>query len=279
MKTRQFLLFALTAVTLSSCKTVYYQVYKAVPTEQLTIEQNTLAYEDENCKVAYNLWADGGDIGFSFYNKTDHNIYLNMAESFFILNGVAHDYYKDRKLVSGSTIGSNVSTGVSASVDVTGFNFLNLLQTNSGQASKKQGILRTTEQSVTYNEKEVVCIPPGTKKNISEYKVTDMLFRDCDLLRYPERKQVHTKKFYVTESPLLFSNRLAYTVGESKELIRFENGFYVSEITNYPEKEITKYGYYEFCGQKSPKQELYFKNPAPDNFYIRYEKTDLHWKH
>src|SRR5690554_6151828 len=102
MKTKQFILFVLTIMTLSSCKTTYYQVYKAVSTEQLTIEQNALVYEDENCEIAYNLWADGGDFGFSFYNKTDHNIYLNLAESFFILNGVAHDYYKDRTFASGS---------------------------------------------------------------------------------------------------------------------------------------------------------------------------------
>jgi len=56
----------------------YIQVYKATPTKELTTNEYSLIYEDNNCKVSYNLWAEGGNIGFSFYNKTDQNIFLNM---------------------------------------------------------------------------------------------------------------------------------------------------------------------------------------------------------
>jgi len=40
-------------------------------------------------------------------------------------------------------------------------------------------------------------------------------------------------------------------VGESAEPIQFENEFYVSEITNYPENEIVDSKYAEFCGEKA----------------------------
>jgi len=52
------------------------------------------------------------------------------------------------------------------------------------------------------------------------------------------------------DSPFVFSNRITYRVGDSVEPVQFENEFYVSEITNYPEKEIMDYDYDEFCGEK-----------------------------
>jgi hypothetical protein len=34
-------------------------------------QSNSLAYEDENCKVFYDFWKDGGNVGFLFQNKTE----------------------------------------------------------------------------------------------------------------------------------------------------------------------------------------------------------------
>jgi len=66
-------------------------MYKAVPNTEVTKTGNNLVYEDDQCKVSYNLWSNGGDAGFVFQNKTDQNIYLDLGESFFIINGVAHN--------------------------------------------------------------------------------------------------------------------------------------------------------------------------------------------
>src|SRR5690554_7809005 len=90
---------AFLTLLLSSCTTTFYQVYKAKPIDNLTTSDSSLVYEDENCMVSYNLWDDGGNVGFKFYNKTDQDIFVNLEESFFIVNGVANDYYKDRKSV------------------------------------------------------------------------------------------------------------------------------------------------------------------------------------
>ena len=81
---------------------------------------------------------------------------------------------------------------------------------------------------------KIVTIPSGTLKFISEYNINESLYRDCDLLRYPKRSQVRTLQFMKDDSPYVFSNRIAYRVGESAEPVQFENEFYVSEITNYP---------------------------------------------
>lgn len=280
MRTKNLHAIICLALLISSCApATYYQVYKAIPTEKLVIEQGSLVYEDEHCEVAYNLWAEGGNIGFSFFNKTDQNIYLDMGASFFVLNGVAHDYYQDRIFTSSIASGSTTSRGRSVSASVTGFNFLDLLQTNRAQVNKRIDLMNSSGSSVSYNEQKIICIPPQTRKNIAEYRITEALYRDCDLFRYPKRNQVRTKQFYITDSPIVFSNRIAYSVGLSEVLMKFENEFYISEISNYPEKEITELNYTEFCGEKDQVKTRHFKNGSPDKFYITYMKGGDTWKH
>ena len=279
MKISKLYVILFVALMLGACKSYYYQVYQATPSTELTFEQNALVYDDENCEVVYNLWSEGGSIGFSFYNKTDHDIYINMEKSFFILNGLAQNYYKDRVFGSGSTMGTSVSKGASASSSVSGFNFFNLFQTNMGQVSKEASIMNSFASSVAFNEQKVVCIPSKTLKYIDEYKITEMLYRDCDILRFPRRNNVQTKSFDINDTPLVFSNRITYTVGDSDELINFENEFYISQISNYHEKKFTTDEYSEFCGEKSKGRTKFFKNVSPDKFYIKYIKEFDAMKH
>ena len=209
MKTRILLLTVLTSFLLTSCvSTNFVQVYKAMPSDKLVMQDDRIVYEDDNCKVTYYLWSEGGNIGFQFFNKTDKNIYVKLEESFFILNGIAHNYYKNRV-------------------------FTNL------------------DSSISYNEEKDVCIPPNTSKNISEYNINESLFRDCDLFKFPTKKQITTKSFTKEQSPLVFSNRISYSVGKNDNLIKFENEFYVTEISNYPENEFIEWKYEKYCGQES----------------------------
>ena len=133
--------------------------------------------------------------------------------------------------------------------------------------------------SVAYNEQKVVCIPSKTLKYIDEYNITDVLYRDCNLLRFPRRNNVQTKRFYINDTPLVFSNRIAYTVGDSDELINFENEFYISQVSNYHEKDITTDEYGEFCGEKNKETTRFFKNVSADKFYIKYDKGFDAMKH
>ena len=280
MKTKSRIFFALIAVFLTSCvSTPFYQVYKVTPFEKLMTKENYMVYEDEYCKVSYNLWEEGGNIGFRFYNKTDKNIYLNLDESFFILNGISYNYYKNRVYTNATSSGVTTSRTATASKSVTGINYWDLLQTNRIQATSNIGLMTSTGYSIAYNEEKVICIPSKTSKIITEYNINESLFRDCDLFKFPTRKQIKTKSFSKSESPILFSNRIAYTVGQSDNLIKFENEFYVTEITNYPESEMLESKYDEFCGEKSMTIAKYFKNVSPDKFYIKYAKGQNSWKH
>ena len=278
-KIKSIILLITFALLFTSCKTTYFQVYKTTATNDLTKTNNHLVYEDENCKVSYNLWNDGGDIGFLFHNKSNKEIYLNLEESFFILNGVAHDYYQDRVFTKSSSSEASSSRTTTASKSVSGINYFNLLQTNSLHANSSVGLVSTSGYSTAYTEESIINIPAMTSKIISEYSINRALFRDCDLFKYPTKSQVKTKSFAKADSPIVFSNRLAYSVGKDGELIRFENEFYVTEITNYPENEILESKKAEFCGQKSGVISRYFKNVSPDKFYIKYIKGQDKWKH
>ena len=280
MKIKIILYLSLIALIMSSCVTTsFYQVYKATPSEDIEVKGDYLVYEDDNCIVSYNLWGVGGNIGFRIYNKTDLNIYLNLEESFFILNGVAYDYFKNRVFTQSKGLGSTSSRSAAASKSETGTNIFGLAQTNRVAAGVSAGIISTSEYSVSFNEVKNIVIPPRTSRIITEYSINDALIRHCDLFKYPTNRQINTKRFTDLDSPIVFSNRISYYLGDTDNPIRFENEFFVSEITNYPEGEIMEARFEEFCGQRSSTRRHYFKNVAPDKFYIRYTRERDLWKH
>ncbi|HQH40837.1 MAG TPA: hypothetical protein PK825_03755, partial [Bacteroidales bacterium] len=214
MKTKLNLIYtAIIAVLLTACATTsFYQVYKAVPADKsIKKTDNYLIYEDENCKLSYNFWGEGGNIGFYIYNKTNENVYLNLEQSFFVLNGIAFDYFKNRVYTHSMSSGATSSKEATASKYVTGINYLDLFQTNRIQASNSIGVMTSSGFSVSYNEEKVICIPSKTSKIITEYNINESLYRDCDLFKYPTKKQIRSKSFTKSDSPFIFSNIITYT--------------------------------------------------------------------
>lgn len=250
MKTKFYVLTTSLFVLMTSCTSYFYQVYKAEPSNDIVLKNGSLVYEDENCHVSYNFWGDNGNIGFSFYNKTDKDIYLNLGESYFVVNGVANDYFKNR--VFTKTGGSSVLI-----------------------ASYYLGIGATSSSnlSVAQKEEELVRIPSMASKNISEYLITEDIYRNCDLLKEPKKNQIRTITFKKENSPLVFSNRLTYMIEKAETPIKFNNEFYVTEITNYPEDELIEWKSDEFCGQKSSTRTKHFRDISPAKFYIKYSST------
>lgn len=271
---KNLLLLSCVILITSCASNTFYQVYETEVAGDLTKTDNSLVYEDENCRVLYNLWGDGGNIGFRFHNKTDEPIYLHLNQSFFILNDVAYDYYRDRVITYSNSSEIEALKSTYSGSSVTGFNFLNLLQTNSAAKSGMVGSKASSGKSVSYQEEEIVIIPSGASKIIAEYSINESVIRNCDLLLYPNRREIKSVSYSSSNSPLEFSNRITYSVGQDSNLNEFQNQFYVSGISNYPEKEFTVEEYDEFCGDKSTMKSKYFKKTAPDQFYIKYSKEN-----
>lgn len=120
-------------------------------------------------------------------------------------------------------------------------------------------------------EKRAICIPPKYSKMISEYSINENIYRDCDLFLYPNKNDNNTLDFTKDNSPIVFGNKLAYSIGDSETIIRINNDFYVSKISNYPIDLIMIEVPVEICGKKiTYKTERVFKNSGPTQFYIQY---------
>lgn len=244
------ILFASCAVT-----TNYYQVYKTSP-DNGTLTNDKIVFEDKSCSVAYNLWANGGDIGFSIYNKTESDLTVDLTKTFFVLNGVAYEYFQNRTFSKSSSSGTALTTYNYPYYYYWYYNPSKITGTNS------------TSFSTSYIEKPQLTIPPKTQVNVSEYHVANARYINCDLLKYPTSKTIKTVKFDKSNSPFVFYNLISYkTKGDSA---RMENRFYVSEVTNYPEDKMFTEVDTSICGRKLDFPEKIFKNVTPDKFYYHY---------
>lgn len=258
MKSLLFALGIVSLVVLSSCATGYYQVYKVTPVQQNQASSD-LVFEDAYCKVTYNFLACGGDAGFVFHNKTDQNIYLNLGKSFFIRNGFAHNYFRNRVV----TVSSSTVSGATQSV---------LYRSGNIFAVKALSNLSAGSHSVAFEEESVVCVPPNSSKILAEYTVSQDRYRDCDLLQYPRGTNSSSKTFSPSESPLVFSNLLTYTLGESGNEVSFDHEFYVSAISNHQQYSMFEYDKESVCGKTPFRPAKVFKLRSPDEFYIEYTK-------
>lgn len=84
---------------------VYYQMYQTKPSsENIKVYENKIVYEDDKCSIMYDFWSEYGNAGFIIYNKSLENLVLHLDKSFYINNGIAYDYFKNRIYNSKSSV-------------------------------------------------------------------------------------------------------------------------------------------------------------------------------
>ena len=245
--------FALALIASSCTVTNYYQVYKT-KSENGTFNNDKIVFEDNNCSVSYNLWKEGGNVGFSIYNKTDNDLTIHLNKTFFVLNGFAFEYFQNRTFTNSSTLGASVGLYSSASS----------LKNN---IAKIEGI-SSTSASTGYMEKSYATIPANTSINISEFKITGDYHVDCDIPKRPASNKIKTLNYSKDNTPFSFYNLITYST--TKDTLRIENKFFVSEITNYTTSQILKSIDTSYCGKKLEFPIKKFKDVTPDKFYIKY---------
>ncbi|MBL0316681.1 MAG: hypothetical protein IPP69_13170 [Flavobacteriales bacterium] len=249
------IIIPLITLFLTSCTvTNYYQVYKAYP-EKGTITNDRIVFEDKNCIVCYNLWSNGGDVGFSIFNKTQEDLQVHLDNSFFVLNGVAYKYFQNRTFTKSSSLGVASTT--------TRYPYF-------WNQPRAQTVGANSTSSTAYGEQPTMTIPPSTLINISEYAVTNSRFTDCDLPKYPKAGSPNVLKYDVTNSPFVFSNLITYST--ARDTIRLENKFFISEIGNFPSTEMFTEVDTTMCGKKLDAPKDVFKKTSPNEFYILYTK-------
>ena len=243
--------FILFISMLSSCSvTNYYQVFKVTPDRGL-INKSNIVFEDKNCIITYNLWNEGGNIGFDFFNKTDNDIIVDLSKTFFVINGVAYEYFQNRTFSNSSTSASGLTSN----------NYLN--------SSKLTGT-NISSQSISRMEKSVITIPSKTLVYISEFSISKSQYFNCSLEVYPSKNKIKPLIFDSLSSPFVFSNLITYKT--KSDSTRVENKFYVNEITNIPYEQMVVEINKDKCGNNLVFPVKVIKNLSPDKFYIHYEK-------
>lgn len=264
MKTKSFvpqiLALAIAVNIVSACSPKIYQQITTLNSEQVILKDNgDYVAETPLFTIEYDFWSTNGNVCFTITNNTNVPLYLNLAESFFVNNGYAYDYYKARTYVyshkstfgygtTGSTsIAGSVMAGQSASV--TGQGLLYPIASASASvgaslsktygASSSVSMASQNGYSVEYAEKDVVCIPAHSSKSFEEFIVSSDLHRECGFARNPSKKETIIKEYNVDNSPRVIENRLTLVL--DKEVIPVNHVFYVSQIQNIAVEHATKY--------------------------------------
>lgn len=266
-------IFILFALLILSCSPSYYQVFQTKSESGIGISGDNLVYEDENVIVYYNLWSDGGRLGFRIYNKTDVNVFFIKEESFLVINGQAFNYYKNRIFSTSKNSSSTLSNGLGFSNMLTGVNSQNKLQSNQTVNSISSSVSLSIQSGESMVEEKVLTIPPKTYKIIYEYDLVGAIYKDCLLKSYPKGKQEEEITFSKENSPLVFKNNLVFKKEGSDKLFPVNNEFFVSEISNYTSMGMFKYDYPDNCGKKSSVRVQFHNHNSPDRFYKSYRKV------
>lgn len=247
-----FLVFA-------SCAPInYYQLYEAKAVGN-TPEKDHITFEDDNCRVVYDLWSNGGNAGFTIYNKTNSYITLDLAKSFFVVNGEVYDYYLNRRYTVSS--GSSISAAAAKSAPY---------YWSTGTLAA--GASSSSSSSSSIVEKATRILPPKTHITISQFAVTDFRYTDCDFVAYPANKKISSVSFESSESPYQFYNLLNYLVDDSVS-VEMKNTFYIEKISNYPEDMFVAYKSKNKCGEYYLNPQPYFQLAESNKFFVKYKKV------
>lgn len=274
----KILFLSVLCLALTSCANTFYQVYE-VEAPSLKQENNSLVYENEDCKIFYNLWAENGSMKFVLLNKTDKDIIIDMKRSFFIRNGAALDYFTNAEYAISTNYSANISTGGTVGFTEK-YDTGTLLDLWPDQYSANATIGKYRTRRVAYGstttvkEPEQVCIPANSWKVINkyEYSILPTLILTCDNHKDFPRYRASVDISQIPDQT--FGNRLTYTDGNG-ETKKISNTFKIVSIENYSKKAaIEKVTSKEKCWQYDKRKVSYiFKIGGPNKLYRTYSKT------
>lgn len=265
----------LISVLAMSCSTTsyYYQVGEIRPVEEDKVKidkDSKLVYLDDNIFIEYSFWGSYGNVYFVINNISDKDITIHLDKSFFIRNGQAYDYFQNRTYVS-----TDVETEVLSSSK--SYLYATLSSTSGYSSSSSNSIQRL--------EIAKMIIPAKSFKIINQFNVTNFMYRSCDLylwksfLSEDEAKKRSFRSngdifnklvFNIKNTPLLFENRLEYSLEDSEDRIEVVNKFYLKSVQNMHEEDFEYYIEDRDCGEDNV--ELYKAQFAPNKYYIKYNE-------
>ncbi len=229
----------------AACSPALFQQIATLSSDSVTLnDDGSFSYEDAMITIEYDFWSESGKFVFTITNNTDDDIKLNLADSYFVNNGYAFDYYQARTYVTTSRKFSSTK-----------------LTSSTAAASE-------SSNSVEYQEKPVVCIPAHATKVFEEFAVSSSVFRECGFVRDPSKKETSVREYSQYNSPLIIENRLSFQIGEIT--VPVTNVFYVSKYQNIACVNTIEYLRSETCNGSRRDVKVH-KLSARNKFYITYD--------
>lgn len=277
MKSVAATLFFALILMLGACSSrYYYQIYE-VKGDNVMKMDDCLLFNDGDCSVMYNFWSKGGLVDFIIVNNTDSIMYIDMEKSFFVRNGLSYDYFENTAYVTGS---GNYSSSYSlGSLNMNGFSSIFFFNNNvySGKSNSDVNVAVSSNAGPSKykfqvkQERPVLLIPPYGAKLISKFVLWsgDPYSDDiCERDLIPKDSIFHS--YFIQNSPLVFSNFITYSVGESGKPNHINNMFYVSAIINFNGALVNVEEKFLCEGESYPRTVSYMKGESPDRFYVKY---------
>ncbi len=261
---RFFLLMAVVGCCLAAgcSKATYYQVYQTNPVDasQCEMKDGKLCHEAGNCLVRYSFFDENGDAGFWFTNNTDSVVYVNLAETFFILNGNANDYYQARGWTT--TKSSTITISKHERKNRKKSSFENMEGTSTSEMKASQ-----------VTERSVVMIPPHSTKYFSEFRIATREMELCGVKDTPKRGKPQGLSFTQDNTPMTFGNFVTYTIGQKGVKKHIADNFFVSEIINVSGAAMfEKVRAVDACGKETGDRVERIRYSTADRFYVIYKR-------
>lgn len=100
MKNYNAFILVLVVAFFASCATTknYIQIAQTLPTNPETLrinEDGKYFYQDENCKIVFDLWGEGGRSNFVVYNYSDEALVLCADECLITKEGYTNDMFSE----------------------------------------------------------------------------------------------------------------------------------------------------------------------------------------
>ena len=279
---------AVLILALASCSS-YYQI-ATISSDNVKLNDNgEYSYRVGDIVVYYNFWSEYGSMSFIVENNSSMDIMIDISKSFFVKNGFAYDYYKNRTDVytyaAVSTTSSKRWSTASSSSNNTSVN--SYVESLSGvvvagqEISSSYGVSNRNTMAVSnaaasmhvhsieYKESDHVTIPAHSAKVFGEYSVTSGEFVKCGLIRNPSGREDSIANYNETNSPIVIENRLIFIVNGQE--LPVNSKFYVSRFENLPERKVLRDEYLVDCSGKkigySQKVNLFAQS---NRYFVKY---------
>lgn len=248
------IIIILATMVLASCSSTYYFQVAEVESDDVqlvdgryVIEKkiSTADWNKESVQIEYNFWNAYGNSGFTIKNNCNDVVTLDLTNSYYILNGYTYDYFSGKDV----NVSNSIVTGKSNALGV-----INAESNNLTSFGISTNVVSSSVTTVNQKEKELIGIPPGAKRILSGYKISDQIYKNCFLrqfngIGFDVDKRSPEQKFTRENTPIYFENYITYILrGQSYVLT---TKFWVVEIKNMSKDEFFKKENQVICGEKT----------------------------